>query len=285
MDRIWRQFEDADADAMVTVYANKDQYSRDNISVGADGYVQSYDRRRRAPGLSGVEMGFAVLTRPALDVLTRTDAPFEEVVYPELVSRRRLVAHVTEHRYYSVGSLDRLALTTSFLERRPAIILDRDGVLNERPPKAEYVRSWDDFRWLPGAKEALKLLKIAGYRTVVVSNQAGVGRGIMSLEAVETIHARMIADAVSAGGSIDATYYCPHDWTDGCECRKPRPGLLFRAQRELHLDLSRTLFIGDDERDAEAAEAAGCPFALVSGRNSLLRLVEEHRDSETAVKK
>ena len=63
-----------------------------------------------------------------------------------------------------------------------------------------------------------------------------------------------------AGGHIEAMYYCPHDWDEGCECRKPKPGLLFQAQRDLHLDLSRTLFIGDDERDGQAAEAAGCPF-------------------------
>ena len=65
---------------------------------------------------------------------------------------------------------------------------------------------------------------------------------------------------------LTAMYYCPHDWEEGCECRKPKPGMLFQAQRDLHLDLSRTLFIGDDERDAQAAEAAGCSVdALVSG--------------------
>ena len=88
------------------------------------------------------------------------------------------------------------------------------------------------------------------------------------------IHERMKTEAAEAGGDIDAIYYCPHDWNEGCECRKPKPGLLFRAQRELNLDLSRTPFVGDDERDAEAADAAGCPFVLVSDELPLLDVAQ-----------
>jgi D-glycero-D-manno-heptose 1,7-bisphosphate phosphatase len=80
----------------------------------------------------------------------------------------------------------------------------------------------------------------------------------------------MMAEVEHAGGHIAAVYYCPHDWDAGCGCRKPKPGLLFQAQRELSLDLSRTVFVGDDERDAQAADAAGCPSALVSNDVSLL---------------
>ena len=104
---------------------------------------------------------------------------------------------------------------------------------------------------------------------IVVSNQAGVGRGAMTETQLVEIHERMKQKTIEAGGAIEAIYYCPHDWDDGCECRKPRPGMLFQAQREHHLDLSRTMFIGDDIRDAEAAEAAGCPSVLLSeGRSA-----------------
>ena len=82
----------------------------------------------------------------------------------------------------------------------------------------------------------------------------------------------MIDEVEQAGGKIDRIYYCPHDWQAGCECRKPKAGLLFQAQRELHLDLTRTLFIGDDERDEQAAEAAGCRFAMSTSDRSLLEL-------------
>jgi D-glycero-D-manno-heptose 1,7-bisphosphate phosphatase len=126
---------------------------------------------------------------------------------------------------------------------------------------------------LPGAQEAVRLLTQAGYRVILVSNQAGIGRGIMTEADLQQIHARMRAELEEIGGRIEAVYYCPHDWDAGCECRKPGPGMLLQAQRDFNLDLTRTLFIGDDERDARAADAAGCPSALVTDERSLLDIV------------
>ena len=262
-DRLWERFLEAGREAMVTVYANRDHHARDSVAVDAEGLVVAYDHTRRAPGLRGVEIGYALLHRSVLDLLPRRDALFEAAVYPKLIADRQLAAYVTEHRYYSVGSHERLPLTDEFLARRQTIILDRDGVLNVRPPRASYVRSWHGFEWMPGALEALRLLGSAGYRVIVISNQAGVARGAMSEADVIAIHERMQAEATAAGGRIDAVYYCPHGWEEGCACRKPRPGMLFQAQRDFHLDLTRAPFIGDDERDAEAAHAAGCPSLLV----------------------
>jgi D-glycero-D-manno-heptose 1,7-bisphosphate phosphatase len=128
---------------------------------------------------------------------------------------------------------------------------------------------------LPGALEALRLYKEAGYRVILVSNQAGINRGEMTKESLEDIHARMKADVERAGGRIDAIYVCPHDWDEGCECRKPKPGMLFQAQKDFHLDLSRTTFIGDDERDGIAADAAECRFELVTPSRSLLDITRE----------
>ena len=91
---------------------------------------------------------------------------------------------------------------------------------------------------------------------------------------LQDIHIRMRADAETAGGRIEQIYYCPHDWNDGCECRKPKPGMLL-AQRELNLDLSRTLFFGDDDRDGEAADNAGCIFVRVSEERPLIKSVVE----------
>jgi len=271
LGRMWEAFRESGAPAQVTVYANPDAYSRDCVAVGPDGFVSAFDRTRTTPGLKGVEISYAILEKAAvLPLLPDHQELFEQAVYPELVRQKRLHAYWTGHRYYSVGSHERLALTDAFLARRPAVILDRDGVLNVRPPKAEYVRRPEDFHWLPGAREALGRLTGAGYRVIVVSNQAGVGRGLMTEGDVEAVNDRMRADAEAAGGRIDAVYYCPHDWDEGCECRKPKPGMLFQAQREHDLDLTRTPFLGDDERDGEAADAAGCPFAFVSEEVPLL---------------
>lgn len=274
MDRMWRRFRDLDVPAMVTVYSNKDGYraGKDSMLVDAEGYVRAFDKTGTVPGVRGVEISYAILTRPVLDLLPRQDDLLELALYPQLAARKELGAFVSDHRYYSVGSIERLPTTERFLARRPTVILDRDGTLNRRPPRAQYVTRPEEFEWLPGSLEALGLLREHGYRVAVVSNQAGIGRGAMTEADLAAIHERMRGEA---GGSIGPIYHCPHDWDEGCECRKPAPGMLFRAQRELDLDLTRTLFVGDDERDGLAAEAAGCPFAMVDSDRTLLDVVRE----------
>ena len=274
-DKMWQQFVSTGVPALVTIYRNSDHYTRNNLRVDEDGYVVIYDKSRTAPNLHGVDIGFIILKRQVLDLLPGENVSFEKVVLPQLVARRQLQAYVTDHRYYSVGSHRRLSLTEEFLARRPAVILDRDGVLNKKPPRARYVCTWDDWEWVPGAKQALRLFEEAGYRVIIVSNQAGITRGVMTEEDLAEIHERMKAEVVEAGGRIDAIYYCPHGWDEGCECRKPKPGMLFQAQREFSLDLSRTYFIGDDERDGQAADAAGCPWAPVSEDMPLLDIARK----------
>lgn len=270
MDKMWPKFEAAGVPAMITVYRNKDGYTTNSVRVDKDSYVAVYDKTCQSPHLQGVEISYAIMTRQVLDLLPDENVLFEVAVYPKLAQQRQLLAYVTDHRYYSIGSHRRLPLTEAFFQRTPTVLLDRDGVLNKKPPRAEYVRTWADFEWLPGAKEALKLFNDAGYRVIVVSNQAGIARGAMTEADLASIHDHMKEETAQAGGRIDAIYYCPHGWDDNCDCRKPKPGMLFQAQREHHLDLSRTPFIGDDERDAEAADAAGCPALLLSNSESLL---------------
>lgn len=270
MDRMWSKFIAADVPAMITVYSNKDKSSRDSVVVGKDGYVKVFDRSRTTPGLSGVEISYAILTSEVLDLLPEKEMLVEEALYTPLAQQHQLAAYVTDHRYYSVGSVERLPITDEFFARRPTVILDRDGVINKKPPRAEYVRNWGEFEWLPGAQEALRMLRQAGFRVILVSNQAGIARGAMSEADLNDIHQRLKAEVAGLGGQLDAIYHCPHDWDAGCECRKPSAGMLFQAQRDFHLDLSRTFFIGDDERDGQTADAAGCPFLRVTADNSLL---------------
>ncbi len=273
LDRLWRAYVRAGAPALVTVYENADAYTRDNLRV-EDGHVAVYDKSRTAPGLKGVDIGFLIVDRRVIDMLPEGNVSFEASLYPRLVAEGGLAAFVTAHRYYSVGSHARLPLTGAFLARRPTVVLDRDGVLNARMPRAEYVRSWTDWRWLDGALDALRRFAEAGWRVVVITNQAGIARGAMTENDLAAIHERMVGEAREAGGRIDAIYHCPHGWDEGCECRKPRPGMLFEAQRAFDLDLSRVYFIGDDERDGQAADAAGCPFAMVSEESPLIQVAD-----------
>ncbi|MFC2030405.1 D-glycero-beta-D-manno-heptose 1,7-bisphosphate 7-phosphatase [Chloroflexota bacterium] len=147
----------------------------------------------------------------------------------------------------------------------PAVFLDRDGVINEN--RGDYVRCWDEVRFLPGVFGALARLARAPFRIVLVTNQSPIGRGILTEQQVKGINRRLVAEIEAHGGRVDGVYYCPHDPDDGCECRKPNPGLLLQAARELRLDLTRSYLIGDAASDVEAALAAGCsPIFVLTGR-------------------
>jgi len=122
---------------------------------------------------------------------------------------------------------------------RPAVFLDRDGVINHN--RSDYVKSWKEFVFLPGALEAIARLAASAYAIVVVTNQSAIGRGIIPVEAVDDIHRRMVRRVQSAGGRIDAVSLCPHRPDEGCLCRKPAPGMLWEAAGQLSIDLFRFL--------------------------------------------
>ena len=144
---------------------------------------------------------------------------------------------------------------------QPAVFLDRDGVIIEN--RSDYVKSWEEVRFLPGASEALRRMGRSEYALVLVTNQSAVGRGIISLEQAMEINRRVIAEIKAGGGRIDASYLCPHRPDEGCGCRKPAPGMLFQAAKELELDLARSYAIGDAASDIEAAQAARVHGILV----------------------
>lgn len=280
-ERMWDQYLTLGKPCQVVVYANRDGYTTSSVKV-EDDLVTVFDRARQTEGLSGVEISYAIIDKAtAMPLLEeRPEDLFEVAVYQPLAEDRELAAYWSEHRYYSVGNLRRLPLTHRFFARVPTVILDRDGVLNERPPRAEYVTSARDFRWIPGSLEALERLNRAGWRTIVVSNQAGVARGKMTDLDLDEVTGYMMYTAAQAGGRIDSFYACRHDWDEGCFCRKPRPGLLAEAQRDFDLDLTRTFFIGDDTRDLEAARAIDGRGALVTEQFPLIDAVELLLDGE-----
>jgi D-glycero-D-manno-heptose 1,7-bisphosphate phosphatase len=143
------------------------------------------------------------------------------------------------------------------------VILDRDGVLNYDAPEGTYVREPAEFRWLPGALEGLALLRRAGLRLSVATNQAGVGRGLMSLEQLAAVHEHMQTQAAAHGAALDAVLYCPHAPEEQCSCRKPAPGLIQTAVARSGIAASESIVVGDDQRDLEAARRAGVAAVLL----------------------
>lgn len=158
-----------------------------------------------------------------------------------------------------------------------AVFLDRDGVINENVD-GSYVSRWEEFQFLPGSLEALRALHRAGLPVVVVTNQAGIGRGYLAADSLQLVHDKMLAAIEAAGGRVDAVLHCPHTPEEGCECRKPQPGMLVRGAAQLGVSLATSVFVGDHLTDVQAALAAGCRAVLVlTGRGQ--SVVDEIRGS------
>jgi len=139
-----------------------------------------------------------------------------------------------------------------------AAFLDRDGVINRRPPEGQYVTRWEELQILPGVPEAIALLTQAGFCVLTVSNQRCVAKGLLTAAELESIHKRMCQDLAAQGAEITEVYYCPHELEPPCGCRKPAPGMLLTAARAHQIDLSASWMIGDSDIDIEAGRNAGC---------------------------
>jgi len=271
LEKLYKFHESRGLPVTTLVYANaKRPITKSNVFVGSEGIVTLYDKSRTAPNLNGVDVGFFIADKKILAYAPDFNFNFEKEILPKLVAEKKLAGYLTPQRYYSIGALERLPLTEKFFSERKVVILDRDGVINKKAPKADYIKTWDEFEFLPESVDALRLLKDSGYEVYIASNQPGIARGVMTSENLDEINRNMEEELKKNGVEINGIYQCLHGWDDGCDCRKPKPGLLYEAAFTNNFDLTKAVFIGDDERDLQAGEAAGCPTVLIkSGRNLL----------------
>lgn len=149
------------------------------------------------------------------------------------------------------------------------IIFGRDGILNEY--RDDHVKAPAEWVPIPGALEAVSRLNHAGWHAVVATNQAGIGRGLLDMASLNGVHIRLNQLLAEKGGRLDAAFFCPHTPEEGCDCRKPLPGLMLDIGRRYGVELSQVPLVGDTPRDMLAARAAGCqPHLLRSGRGAAL---------------
>lgn len=157
--------------------------------------------------------------------------------------------------------------------KRIAIFIDRDGVINYN--RNDYVKSWDDFKFIPGTKKAIKRINETDRLLILITNQSPIGRGIFTKVTLDNIHFKMLNELGKAGAHIDAIYFCPHKPDDGCDCRKPKPGLILRAASDYNIDLKKSWMIGDSDSDLMAGRDAGCKTLKVTTIKPLIKIVEQ----------
>ena len=145
------------------------------------------------------------------------------------------------------------------------IVLDRDGVINH--DSAQFIKSPDEWRPIPGSLEAIARLNHAGFRVVIATNQSGIGRGLFDMATLNAIHEKMHRALAQVGGRVDALFYCPHTADSQCECRKPKAGMLREIGIRFGVDLTGVPCIGDSDRDLNSADAVGGqPMLVLTGK-------------------
>lgn len=239
-------------------------------------------REKSAQAASGlINAGVGLFRRDILSFITRAPCSIETDVYPALAAAGRLAGEEFSGYFIDMGLPDTLEEARRALplrRRRPALFLDRDGVLNH---DCGYTHRVEDLRWIDGAIETIRRANDIGAFVIVVTNQAGVAYGYYDMDAVARFHAAMAADLARAGAHVDAIYVCP-DHADAVVAayrhadppdRKPNPGMILKALADWPVDVARSMLIGDRDSDLEAARRAGVRARLFSG-GDLLALAE-----------
>ena len=141
------------------------------------------------------------------------------------------------------------------------VFLDRDGVINH--DSSAYIKRWEEFEFLPGSLEAIKLLTDEMFTIIIITNQSIINRGMAAQNDLEHIFSNMKEAITQNGGKITDIFHCPHTPEENCACRKPSPGMVFAAQKKYNIDLSYACFVGDSAKDMECAKRAGCAFSIL----------------------
>lgn len=246
--------------------------------IMAGNHVTSFaEKSNNGPGL--INGGVYILRRDVLGYIEKTPCSLEQDVLPRIAEQGRLYGRAYGGYFIDIGIPEDLRRAQAELpnRQRPTIFFDRDGVLNH---DKGYTYRIEDFSWMEGAIDAIKLFNDHGWLVIVATNQAGIARGYYESKAVENLHAWMQNQLRAKGAHIDAFYYCPHHpdgseptYTISCDCRKPAPGMLMTAFAEWPIDRTRSVMIGDKPSDIEAAHRAGIQGISFDGSVGLLQLV------------
>ena len=236
-----------------------------NIQMGKNSSVVRYDSSRSDTNADFIEIGYSLVVKKKITthLEMHISESFSSVIH-SLTEEKQVSAVVVKTGYESISDSLRLAKTEEYLNHHKILLLDRDGTLNVKPQPGEYVNSVNDFKWIESSREALKILGEQGFVFIIISNQAGVATGATKIEDLNEIHGYIRAEFLKLGLRLLEIYVCTDHWNSESEFRKPNPGMFFVAANDYKFRLDRSIYVGDDIRDALAAENAGCKYLLVS---------------------
>jgi D-glycero-D-manno-heptose 1,7-bisphosphate phosphatase len=261
------------SDAAIALRREADAARYGSVVLSQNGRVTAFREKGVAgPGL--INGGVYCARTGWLASLPLAPSSLERDVFPALAARGGLLGAAYEGFFTDIGLPESLAAAQAGLaqwRRKPCAFLDRDGVINE---DRNYVHTPEEFAFTPGMPGAIRLLNDAGWLVIVITNQAGIGRGLYTEAEFAAFTGWIDERLAESGAHVDATYHCPHHPTAGvgeyltaCECRKPAPGMLLRAIAEWDPDVSRSFMIGDNTKDTEAASAADVRGVAYQGGN------------------
>jgi histidinol-phosphate phosphatase family protein len=254
-----------------------------NIALEENGLVQKYDNNRTTE-LGYVEIGYMIVEKErTLKFFETLECSFSSILH-KMAAQQQISAWIQHDAYHSISDPDRWEKTKDYLKPKKILLIDRDGVINKKAPKGEYISSWSEFEWISDTRIAMKLLAQKGFQFIIVTNQAGVARGIVNQNELEKIHINLKKELLNDGIDILDIYICPHHWNDDCFCRKPNPGMLLKASQDWLLRLDKTLFIGDDYRDCKASYNAGCKSVLIGEESKTDKILEYEKPIYTNIR-
>lgn len=245
--------------------------AKGNIRVSSDGTIEAYDKERKGEGLTFVEVGYMLIKRDPVLECFASQAGFPNFsfssVLQELASQSSIAGLPVLDPYHSISDPDRLQLMCDYLKPKRILLIDRDGTINVKAPRGEYITNWSGFEWISETRQAMKQLAAEGFKFIVITNQAGIARKMIDPNELEMLHRNMVAVLASEGVEILKIYCCPNHWKDESFMRKPSPGMFFQAAKDFNLRMDRCIYVGDDERDCQAAYNAGCGMVYVSSED------------------
>jgi len=250
--------------------SHPDRYGTVDIRYEKDGlYLASFNEKQTGLTSGIINAGVYAVKKSWLNALNLPEVfSFESEVLEKYVNQDKFGAYLTKGFFIDIGIPEDYRRAMAYfampqIDSDWTLFLDRDGVINERIVD-DYVRSKEGFKFLPGALEAIAGFTKVFKRIIVVTNQQGVGKGLMQHRDVDEIHEYMVNQIENAGGKIDRVYYCPALHANNDPCRKPNPGMAFSAKNDFpDVDLSKSLMIGDSISDLEFAQNAGMMSAYI----------------------